>query len=393
MKLVYYPSFFRLQAPRRRTSRWSPSTLVVFVATWVLHSYQWFWLRGGFPLAAAGRAVLGRARRARGHRRAARDRSARPQARSSAAAPRRGALSLALRTAAHVLVRSARCGRCGAPSRVIGVAVDVARGRAASTPGDAVAVADLSGRHSAIGGQRLGGSASRGRRCRVCSRSRRSATARCWSALIALAQRGALRGRAPRLARAVERAADARRSTRATPALQHQGYYEKLDSTRAASARRSADVAGAEAGGTGSDSSTAGSLPRARTTSCSDDLRSSRSIASWTSRSAPTRGACATGSTRRRSRRAPPHRAARTVARDGHRRRGRRDVRGLVEERLNAADGRRDSERYEVLNFGVDGYSLLAAAGDARGSRVRISARHRHRHALSARRFATSSAS
>jgi D-alanyl-lipoteichoic acid acyltransferase DltB (MBOAT superfamily) len=49
MKLVYYPSFFRLR-------RWGndfalvSATIIVFAATWVLHSYQWFWLRGGFPL-------------------------------------------------------------------------------------------------------------------------------------------------------------------------------------------------------------------------------------------------------------------------------------------------------------------------------------------------------
>jgi D-alanyl-lipoteichoic acid acyltransferase DltB (MBOAT superfamily) len=50
LKLVYYPVYFRLR-------RWGTtqavviSTLVVFVATWLLHSYQWFWLRGSFPLA------------------------------------------------------------------------------------------------------------------------------------------------------------------------------------------------------------------------------------------------------------------------------------------------------------------------------------------------------
>jgi hypothetical protein len=49
MKLVYYPSFFALK-------RWGAqvalvgATLVVFAGTWLLHSYQWFWLRGGFPL-------------------------------------------------------------------------------------------------------------------------------------------------------------------------------------------------------------------------------------------------------------------------------------------------------------------------------------------------------
>jgi hypothetical protein len=50
MKLVYYPSFFSLK-------RFGPkaavigATIVVFLGTWLLHSYQWFWLRGDFPLA------------------------------------------------------------------------------------------------------------------------------------------------------------------------------------------------------------------------------------------------------------------------------------------------------------------------------------------------------
>jgi hypothetical protein len=49
MKLVYYPSYFQLR-------RWGDNTalvvatIVVFLGTWLLHSYQWFWLRGGFPL-------------------------------------------------------------------------------------------------------------------------------------------------------------------------------------------------------------------------------------------------------------------------------------------------------------------------------------------------------
>jgi hypothetical protein len=51
MKLVFYPSYFRFR-------RWNGkipligATLVVFLTTWILHSYQWFWLRGGFPLTA-----------------------------------------------------------------------------------------------------------------------------------------------------------------------------------------------------------------------------------------------------------------------------------------------------------------------------------------------------
>ena len=49
MKLVYYPSFFWLRRWGGNTALIG-ATVTVFVATWVLHSYQWFWLRGGFPL-------------------------------------------------------------------------------------------------------------------------------------------------------------------------------------------------------------------------------------------------------------------------------------------------------------------------------------------------------
>jgi len=51
MKLVYYPSFFRLRRFGARPAMVA-ATLIVFLATWILHSYQWFWLRGGFPITA-----------------------------------------------------------------------------------------------------------------------------------------------------------------------------------------------------------------------------------------------------------------------------------------------------------------------------------------------------
>jgi D-alanyl-lipoteichoic acid acyltransferase DltB (MBOAT superfamily) len=49
MKTVFYPTYFKVK-------RFGPirglviSTSAVFAVTWILHSYQWFWLRGGFPL-------------------------------------------------------------------------------------------------------------------------------------------------------------------------------------------------------------------------------------------------------------------------------------------------------------------------------------------------------
>ena len=49
MKLFFYPVYMK-------TRNWGPvnalvfSTIVVFAFTWLLHSYQWFWLQGDFPL-------------------------------------------------------------------------------------------------------------------------------------------------------------------------------------------------------------------------------------------------------------------------------------------------------------------------------------------------------
>ncbi len=49
VKVFYYPAFFRLRAlgPVRGLV---VATAFVFVVTWALHSYQWFWLRGDFPV-------------------------------------------------------------------------------------------------------------------------------------------------------------------------------------------------------------------------------------------------------------------------------------------------------------------------------------------------------
>src|SRR5207302_6233900 len=45
MKLFFYPAHFKLRkiGPIRAMS---VATVVTFLATWVLHSWQWFWIRG-----------------------------------------------------------------------------------------------------------------------------------------------------------------------------------------------------------------------------------------------------------------------------------------------------------------------------------------------------------
>ena len=51
MKLAYYPSFFKLRQYGGKVALIG-ATVIVFVLTWLLHSYQWYWIRGEFPLAA-----------------------------------------------------------------------------------------------------------------------------------------------------------------------------------------------------------------------------------------------------------------------------------------------------------------------------------------------------
>src|SRR5206468_310199 len=51
MKVVYYPAFFRLRRYGERRAM-ILATIAVFFVTWLLHSYQWFWLLGAFPLTA-----------------------------------------------------------------------------------------------------------------------------------------------------------------------------------------------------------------------------------------------------------------------------------------------------------------------------------------------------
>jgi D-alanyl-lipoteichoic acid acyltransferase DltB (MBOAT superfamily) len=49
LKMFYYPAYFKLRR-RGPTAALVMSTVLVFAATWLLHAYQWFWLRGSFLL-------------------------------------------------------------------------------------------------------------------------------------------------------------------------------------------------------------------------------------------------------------------------------------------------------------------------------------------------------
>ena len=48
-KIIFNPAYFRLRK-RGETFAVATATLIAFAATWLLHSYQWFWIRGDFPI-------------------------------------------------------------------------------------------------------------------------------------------------------------------------------------------------------------------------------------------------------------------------------------------------------------------------------------------------------
>lgn len=49
MKIFFYPLMFKLK--KKITMNLLPATMIlVFIITWAMHNYQWFWIRGYFPL-------------------------------------------------------------------------------------------------------------------------------------------------------------------------------------------------------------------------------------------------------------------------------------------------------------------------------------------------------
>jgi len=49
MKIFFYPMFIKIQRKRPLTGL-VVSTVLVFYISWALHSFQWFWIRGSFPV-------------------------------------------------------------------------------------------------------------------------------------------------------------------------------------------------------------------------------------------------------------------------------------------------------------------------------------------------------
>ncbi|MBP7147258.1 MAG: hypothetical protein KBD01_06915 [Acidobacteria bacterium] len=57
-KIIYFPIFMRLRK-RGTTLAMALATCAVFVCSWLLHSYQWFWIRGNFPITGVDIAFWG----------------------------------------------------------------------------------------------------------------------------------------------------------------------------------------------------------------------------------------------------------------------------------------------------------------------------------------------
>jgi len=51
VKIVYFPVYFQLRRSGETRAQ-VVATAAVFAGTWLLHSYQWFWLRGEFLFTA-----------------------------------------------------------------------------------------------------------------------------------------------------------------------------------------------------------------------------------------------------------------------------------------------------------------------------------------------------
>jgi hypothetical protein len=57
-KIIYFPVFMQLRKSGTLQAM-VPATLAVFFCSWLLHSYQWFWIRGDFPISPVDIAFWG----------------------------------------------------------------------------------------------------------------------------------------------------------------------------------------------------------------------------------------------------------------------------------------------------------------------------------------------
>ncbi len=350
MKLVYYPSFFRL---RRRGGNIAlvGATLAVFFATWILHSYQWFWLRGGFPLEPqdllfwgilGGLVVFTSLREVK-----------RPRKRTLGKPPRWSA-SLALRTVGTFSAICILWSLWSADS--VGSWLTLWMVASNAAPGDLWLLAALLLAGFLVAGHPW---AARETGEEVRRPFHRRPAVQSTALLLVLLGAGSpelYAGSAPRLADTV---ASLQRSTlnARDAALQHMGYYENLDNASRMSTQLWDVQAQRPAHWVGFSSTSA---YRKRDDFLRGELRPGSSIVfldqplstnRWGMRDLDVPLAKPAG-TYRIAVLGPSHVMGSGVG-DGE------TFADYLEERLNASMSREAGVRYEVLNFGVPAYSLL----------------------------------
>jgi hypothetical protein len=349
MKLVYYPSFFGLRRFGGSVAL-AAATAIVFVVTWLLHSYQWFWLRGSFPLApqdAVFWAVLG-AFVVRGSLREMKS----PRKRRLGPASFWSA-SLALRTVRFFAVICVLWSLWSAQSVSAWLTMWIVAGNVGA--GDLWLLAGLLAFGLLIAGHEWSVREDDGKHRPVLLRPAFQSTA-VLGGLLLLGDTQAYARQGPRLAATVESLQRSTLNAR-DEALQHKGYYENLDNTSRMSAQLWDVQAGKPAHWVGLSSTAAF---RRRADFLRDDLTPGARITFLdqpltvnrfgmrdreTTREKP-------AGTYRIALLGPSHVMGSGVA-DGE------TFADVLEERLNQSAPPSSPRRYEVLNFGVAGYSLL----------------------------------
>jgi len=349
MKLVYYPSFFRLRR-LGATVALVGATLIVFSCTWLLHSYQWFWLRGGFPLTAPDAlfwgilgvlVVVGSLREMK-----------RPRKRVLGQAPAWSA-SLAFRTLGTFTVICLLWSLWSADSFMAWLTIWMVVGNVA--PGDLLLLAGLALGGLAIAGLPWSTPGSDDGTGRPMYRRPAVVSTVLLVGILLFGDTGLYSSLAPQLAATV---ASLQRSTlnAKDAALQHKGYYEKLDNASRMSAQLWDIEAQKPAHWVGLYATEAF---RGRTDFLVGDLRPGAkivfsdqplSVNRWGMRDRDYPLAKPKG-TYRIALLGPSHVMGSGVA-DGE------TFADFLEERLNQSLERGSNVRYEVLNFGVAGFSL-----------------------------------
>jgi hypothetical protein len=355
MKLVYYPGFFRLRK-RGTAAGMVGATIAVFVATWILHSYQWFWLRGGFPMtpqdvlfwAILGTlVVVGSLRELK-----------RPRKRTLGKRPI-WSLSLALRTLGTFAAICFLWSLWSAESMMSWLTMWMAAGNFAAR--DLLLVAGL-----LVGGLLIAGHEWEVREREDQATDRYLRRTAVWSAavlvgLLAIGRTQLYDQQAPALATVVSSLQHTTLNAR-DKTLQHKGYYENLDNASRLSAQLWGVQAQKPASWVGLSSTSA---YRRRDDFLRGDLRPNAhivfldkplSVNQWGIRG-PEYPPEKPAGTYRVALLGPSHIMGSGVADD-------ETISALLGTRLSAAAA--DSApgvRFEVLNFGVAGYSLLQQLG------------------------------